>query len=92
MPISINQLHTGIALKLNGGIFIVIESNHVKPGKGPAFVRVKIRNAKTQQVLEKTFRSSDKLEEVELEERKLQQLYKNGDGIHFMDQTSYFCR
>lgn len=84
-----NQIESGTALKFNNDIFIVVEHHHVKPGKGSAFVRAKIKNVKTQQVLEKTFRSSDKLDDVELDEVKLQQLYKSGDGIHFMDQSSY---
>jgi len=54
-----------------------------------AFVKAKIKNVKTQQVLEKTFRSSDKLDDVNLEEVKLQQLYRSGENIHFMDQTSF---
>jgi len=87
--ISINQLSSGIALRLNGDIFIVQDYNHVKPGKGSAFVRVKLRNIKTQHVLEKTFKPADKLEEVPLEEKRLQNLYRSNDGIHMMDLRSY---
>jgi elongation factor P len=61
----------------------------VKPGKGSAFVRVKLRNIKTQQVLERTFKTADKLDDVVLEERRLQNLYKSGDSYHFMDNKSF---
>ena len=89
MIISISDIASGIGLKINNDIFIITEHQHVKPGKGAAFVRAKLRNIKTQQVLDRTFRSSDKLEEVDLEEKKLQNLYQSGDSFHFMDLTSY---
>ena len=60
-----------MALRINTDIFAVVEYNHVKPGKGGAFVRVKLRNIKTQQVLEKTFRSAEKLDEVPVEEKQI---------------------
>jgi len=84
-----NQITSGTGLRINGSIVIVTEYQHVKPGKGGAFMRVKLKNIKTQQVLEKTFKSSDKLEDVALEERKLQLLYQSGDSFHFMDTTSF---
>ena len=89
MAISINQIESGIGLLINGEIWIVNEYNHVKPGKGSAFVRVRIRNLKTDNVLERTFRSAESLDEVIIEERRLQNLYESGDFYHFMDQTSY---
>jgi len=89
VTISINQLSSGTALKINNDILIVTSHNHVKPGKGGAFVRAKLKNIKTNQVIEKTFKPADKLEEVNLEERKLQNLYRSGDEFHFMDLTSY---
>ena len=89
MTISINQISSGTGLRINGEIFLVTEYSHVKPGKGSAFVRVKLKNIKTQQVLERTFKTADKLDDVLLEERKLQNLYRSGDGFHFMDSTSY---
>ncbi len=87
--ISINQITSGIGLRINSDIFMVTEYNHVKPGKGTAFVRVKLKNVRTQQVLEKTFKTADKLDDVPLEEKKLQNLYKSGDSFHFMDYTTY---
>ncbi len=89
MAVSINDITSGMALRINTDIFAVVEYNHVKPGKGGAFVRVKLRNIKTQQVLEKTFRSAEKLDEVPVEEKRLQNLYKSGDSTHFMDLENY---
>ena len=89
MAISINEITSGIGLNFDGNIWVVLEYQHVKPGKGSAFVRVRMKNLKTEQVLERTFRSSESLEDVELEERKLQNLYTAGDTVHFMDHTSY---
>ncbi|MBF0478750.1 MAG: elongation factor P [Candidatus Omnitrophica bacterium] len=89
MAISINEISSGIGLMVDGNIFVVEDYSHVKPGKGSAFVRVRMRNMKTQQVLERTFKTSERLEDLPLEERKLQSLYRSGDDYHFMDLTSY---
>lgn len=89
MAISISQIKTGMGLNINGEIFLVVEYSHVKPGKGGAFARVKLKNVKTEQVLKKTFKPVDKLDDVSLEERKLQNLYRSGNSYHFMDSTSY---
>ena len=89
MAISINEISNGMALLVNGAVYIVSEVHHVKPGKGSAFVRVKMKNLKTELNLERTFKTADKLDDVYLEERKLQYLYRAGDTFHFMDQTSY---
>lgn len=78
-----------MGLRINGEIFLVTDYSHVKPGKGSAFVRVKLKNIKTQQVLERTFKTAEKLDNVVLEERKLQNLYRSGDSFHFMDCTTY---
>ncbi|VAX37771.1 Translation elongation factor P [hydrothermal vent metagenome] len=78
-----------MGLRINGDIFIISEYSHVKPGKGSAFVRIKLKNIKTKQVLERTFKTADKLDDVPLEERKLQNLYKSGDSFHFMDYSTY---
>ena len=89
MTISINQITSGIGLLINGAVYTVVDYSHVKPGKGSAFVRVKMKNIKTDQTLERTFKTADKLEDVSLEERKLQNLYRIGDTFHFMDNTTY---
>lgn len=89
MTISINEIESGIGLVINGQIFMVQEYQHVKPGKGSAFVRVKLKSLTTDSVLERTFRSSEKLEDVFIEERELEFLYASGDDLHFMDHTTY---
>ncbi|MBF0532447.1 MAG: elongation factor P [Candidatus Omnitrophica bacterium] len=78
-----------MGLLIDGVVYMVTEYQHVKPGKGSAFVRCKMRNVKTNQVLERTFRSSEKLDDVTLEERRMQNLYSSTDGQHFMDMTTY---
>ncbi len=89
MSITINEIKGGMGLKIDNDIYVILTVNHVKPGKGSAFVRVRIRNIKTEQVLERTFKSSEKLEEAELEERKLQNLYDAGPSVKFMDLESF---
>lgn len=89
MGISINQIKAGIGILMDGNIFIVVESQHIKPGKGGAFAKVKLKNVRTQQNLEKTIKSADKVEEIILEERKLQKLYESGDNYHFMDNSTF---
>lgn len=89
MPISINQISSGIGLMVENQIYLVMDYDHVKPAKGSAFVRVKMKNIKTGSVLERTFRTADKLDDVPLEERRMQYLYRSGDEFHFMDQESY---
>ena len=78
-----------MALRINDAIFMVMDYDHVKPGKGSAFVRIKLKNIQTQQVLEKTFKTADKLEDVPLEEKSLQYLYKSDTFYHFMDHESF---
>jgi len=69
VTISINEIASGVGLMIDGQIYIVESYEHVKPGKGSAFARVRIRNIKTQQVLERTFRSAESLDDIDLEER-----------------------
>lgn len=87
--ITINDLDRGMALMIDGNIYLVTEYHHVKPGKGAAFVRVNLRNIKTDAALERTFRTADKLEDVPLEEVELEFLYKSEDGYHFMNHDTY---
>ena len=89
MPISINELTTGIGIKMDNEIFVVMSYQHVKPGKGVAFVRVKLKNIKTQQLIERTIKPSEKLDDIDLEERKMKNLYQSEDSVHFMDLNSY---
>jgi elongation factor P len=89
MAISINQIGNGMGLKLNNELYLVSEFQHVKPGKGSAFVRVKLKNLKSDAVIERTFKTSDKLDDVNLDERELQYLYASGETFHFMDHTTF---
>lgn len=90
MPaITTNDLRNGITLQLENGLFTVIEFQHVKPGKGGAFVRTKLRNLKTGNVLEKTFNAGIRVEQAMLEKKDMQFLYRDGDDYVFMDTESY---
>lgn len=90
MPaITTNDLKNGITLQLDNGLFQVIEFQHVKPGKGGAFVRTKLRNLKTGNVLEKTFNAGIRVEQAMLEKKDMQFLYRDGDDYVFMDTESY---
>jgi len=90
MPaITTNDLKNGITLELDNGLFTVVEFQHVKPGKGGAFVRTKMRNLRTGNILEKTFNAGIRVEQAILEKRDMQFLYKDGDDFVFMDTDSY---
>ena len=78
-----------MGLLVDGQLYFVTEYNHVKPGKGSAFVRVRLKNIKTDAVLERTFRSAETLEDAPLERRRMQFTYAAGDEYHFMDQNSF---
>ncbi len=89
--ISTSEFKSGIAILLDGTseIFTIVSFQHVKPGKGGAFVRTMLRGLTTGKVLDHTFRSGEKVQEAFIEERKLQFLYRAGDTFHFMDMRSY---
>lgn len=89
MAITINELQTGMGLLVDGQLYFVTELNHVKPGKGSAFVRVRLKNLRTDAVLERTFRSAESLDEADLERRRMQFTYVTGDEYHFMDQNTF---
>ena len=90
MPaITTNDLKNGITLQLDNGLFTVVEFQHVKPGKGGAFVRTKLRNARTGAVIERTFNAGVRVEQAILEKRDMQYLYTDGDEYVFMDSVSY---
>lgn len=83
------SIRNGTIFEYEGNIFKVTEFLHVKPGKGSAFVRAKIKNIKTGGTIEKTFNPSEKLEGVELEYQEMQYLYTDGEFYHFMDVKTY---
>lgn len=89
MALSINQLKGGLTILLDNDVYMVTEYQHVKPGKGAAFVRTKLKNLKTENVLERTFKTDDKIEEAYVEERKAAFQYRSGNIFHFMDQESF---
>ncbi len=89
MAITINELETGMGLVVDGQLFFVTELNHVKPGKGSAFVRVRLKNIRTDAVLERTYRTAETLEEADLERRRMQFTYISGEEYHFMDQSTF---
>ena len=87
--ISVNDLKTGLTLQLDNGLWSVVEFLHVKPGKGAAFVRSKLKNVETGQVVEKTFRAGEKVAKAMLDRREMQYLYKEGQEYVMMDNESY---
>ncbi len=89
MAITINEVENGMGLIVDGQLYFVVEFNHVKPGKGSAFVRIRLKNIKTDAVLERTFRTADSLEDAPLERRRMQFTYEAGDDYHFMDQSTF---
>jgi elongation factor P len=87
--ISSNDIKNGITIKVDEGLFTVIDFQHVKPGKGGAFVRTKLRNARSGAVIERTYRSDERLEQAMIDKRDMQYLYRDGDDYIFMDQSTY---
>ncbi|MBV8117152.1 MAG: elongation factor P [Candidatus Eremiobacteraeota bacterium] len=87
--ISSNDLRNGVTIVVDGQLWTVIEFLHVKPGKGSAFVRTRIKNVRTGTTLERTFRAGEKLERAHVDNRAMQMLYNDTEGYHFMDQETF---
>jgi elongation factor P len=87
--ISSNDLRPGTTFELDGEIWVVVHFQHVKPGKGPAFVRTKIRNVENGNVVERTFRAGEKVPTAYLDRKQMQFLYASGDDYTFMDMETY---
>jgi elongation factor P len=87
--ISTNQFKNGTHIDVEGTIYKIVEFQHVKPGKGPAFVRTKLKRTTDGNVIDKTFRAGEKFRPVRTETRKMQFLYKDGSDAHFMDTETY---
>ena len=87
--ISTNQFKNGNHIEVDGVIFKIMEFQHVKPGKGAAFVRTKLKRSSDGNVIEKTFRAGEKFRSVRTEVRKMQYLYKDGTDAHFMDSETF---
>ena len=84
-----NDIKNGLCIEFNNNLFFVTEFQHVKPGKGPAFVRTKLKNARTGKVIDNTFPSGHKIITARVEKRTHQFLYKDGEDYHFMDSSNF---
>jgi elongation factor P len=89
MTVSTNDLRNNMTLDLPEGLFSVVEFQHVKPGKGGAFVRTKLKNVRTGAVIDRTYRADEKLEQAIVDKREMQYLYADGEQYVFMDNTTY---
>jgi len=89
MTISTNQFKNGNHIEVDGTVFKILEFQHVKPGKGGAFVRTKLRRAADGAVIDRTFRAGEKFRSVRTEARRMQFLYADGADAHFMDEQSF---
>lgn len=87
--ISVNDFRTGLTIELDGEVWRVLDFQHVKPGKGAAFVRSKLRNLRTGAIQEKTFRAGEKVNRAQIDTRRMQYLYASGDQHVFMDNETY---
>ena len=87
--ITTNDLKNGYVLDIDGELVSVVSFQHVKPGKGGAFVRTKLKSMSSGAVVERTFRAGEKVERVTTESRTMQDLYRDGDQLHLMDNTTY---
>ncbi|MDW0108925.1 elongation factor P [Sporosarcina aquimarina] len=87
--ISVNDFKTGLTIEVDGDIWRVMDFQHVKPGKGAAFVRSKLRNLRSGNVNEKTFRAGEKVAKAQIDNKRMQYLYANGDDHVFMDNESF---
>lgn len=87
--VSINQIKCGLTVELEGIPYMVVSVEHVKPGKGSAFARTKLRNLKLETVIDRTFKSDDKIEEAFIEEKMLQYSYHSGNFYHFLDSQTF---
>lgn len=87
--ISSNDFRTGVTIEIDGSVWMVVEFQHVKPGKGSAFVRTKLKNVQTGAVIERTFNAGEKLPKAHVERREMQYLYASDDMYNLMDNETY---
>lgn len=87
--ISTNQFKNGMTIEISGEPYAIVEFQHVKPGKGGAFVRTKLKSMKSGAVIDKTFRAGEKFEQAKVERKTVQYLYESGQNLVFMDMQSY---
>jgi elongation factor P len=89
MSVDTSQFRNGLKIELDGEPYTIIFFQHVKPGKGGAFVRTKVKNLRNGKVLDRTFRSGEKIDEADVTERRMQYLYQDGEALVFMDNESF---
>jgi len=87
--VSTNDLRTGLTIEVDGDVYSVVDFQHVKPGKGSAFVRTKLKNLRTGGVVERTFRAGEKVKRAHMERKEMQYLYRDGDSFVFMDNQTF---
>ncbi|MGB4504088.1 MAG: elongation factor P [Syntrophaceticus sp.] len=87
--VSTNDLRTGLTIEVDGEVYSVVDFQHVKPGKGSAFVRTKLKNIRTGGVVERTFRAGEKVNRAHMERKEMQYLYRDGNSFIFMDNETY---
>ena len=87
--ISTNDFKTGVTIQIDNDVFTVVDFQHVKPGKGSAFVRTKLKNVRTGGVVERTFNAGEKLQKAHVEKREMQYLYNDGESYNLMDTENY---
>jgi elongation factor P len=88
-PVSTNEFRNGMHIELDGQTWRIVEFQHVKPGKGGAFVRTKLKSLGSGSVVDRTFRAGEKFERVFTENKNMQYLYDTGDEVVFMDEETY---
>ena len=86
---ALNELRNGLVIRLDDVIYTIVDCQHVKPGKGGAFARTKLKRVADGAVIDRTFRASDTIETVRLEEREMQYMYGDGNLLHFMDNETF---
>jgi len=89
MTAATSEFRKGLKIELEGEPYIIVDFQHVKPGKGGAFVRTKLKSLVTGNVIDRTYRSGEKVDTPDLEEKTMQYLYREGDTYHFMDTETY---
>ena len=87
--ININDIKNGMTVIIDGNIYLIVEFLHVKPGKGPAFVRIKLKNLRTGSTIEKTFNTYIKFEKAQIDKMSMQDLFGSGDSYNFMNMETY---
>ena len=89
MAVGTSEFRNGLRIEIDGDPFEIAFFQHVKPGKGGAFVRTKLRNLRTGRVVDQTFRAGERVDEADVEDRRMQYLYQDGDSLVFMDTQSF---